>query len=97
VIGATWNAGPLTPAERLALRLAAPMLGLIPAGRLPGLMGETVARQTSRNVRFGIRRNIASVAATAAGVTADAFASAAPTTVPATSPRRCRGGPRPRA
>ena len=43
VIGATWNAGPLTPAERLALRLAAPMLGLIPAGRLPGLMAKASA------------------------------------------------------
>ncbi len=43
VIGATWNAGPLTAGERLALRIAAPMLGLIPAGRLPGLMAKASA------------------------------------------------------
>ncbi|MFC9984105.1 alpha/beta fold hydrolase [Microbacterium keratanolyticum] len=43
VIGATWNAGPLTSVERVALRLAAPALALIPARRLPGLMARASA------------------------------------------------------
>lgn len=43
VIGSTWNAGPLTAAERLGIRLAAPLLRLIPARRLPGLMAEASA------------------------------------------------------
>lgn len=37
VVGATWNAGPLTRAERLQLRIAIPALRLIPASRLPAL------------------------------------------------------------
>jgi pimeloyl-ACP methyl ester carboxylesterase len=43
VVDATWNAGPLTRMERLALRLAAPALGLVPAGILPGLMAKASA------------------------------------------------------
>lgn len=43
VLDSTWNAGPLSSAERLALRLAAPALGLIPARRLPGLMANASA------------------------------------------------------
>lgn len=43
VIDSTWNAGPLTAVERFALRLAAPLLGLIPAARLPGLMARASA------------------------------------------------------
>ncbi|MFI6031959.1 alpha/beta fold hydrolase [Amycolatopsis magusensis] len=43
VVDATWNAGPLTAAERFALKLAAPSLALIPAGRLPGLMARASA------------------------------------------------------
>lgn len=43
VIGATWNAGSLTRVERVALRLAAPALALIPARRLPRLMARASA------------------------------------------------------
>lgn len=43
ILDATWNAGPLTRMERLGLRLAAPALGLVPAGRLPGLMARASA------------------------------------------------------
>lgn len=43
VVGATWNAGPLSRGERFGLRMAAPMLGLIPASRLPGLMANASA------------------------------------------------------
>ncbi|MFK4729089.1 alpha/beta hydrolase [Agromyces mediolanus] len=43
VLDSTWNAGPLSAGERLALRLAAPMLALVPAGRLPGLMARASA------------------------------------------------------
>ena len=42
-IDCTWNAGPLSPFERLALRFAAPSLALIPAGRLPRLMASASA------------------------------------------------------
>ncbi|REJ08218.1 alpha/beta hydrolase [Microbacterium bovistercoris] len=42
-VGSTWNAGPLSAGERLGLRLAAPMLRLIPASRLPGLMADASA------------------------------------------------------
>jgi len=38
VVDSTWNAGPLSRFERIALQLAAPGLSLIPAGRLPRLM-----------------------------------------------------------
>lgn len=43
VVDATWNAGPLTAAERLLLGLAAPALALVPASRLPSLMARASA------------------------------------------------------
>ncbi|MFI6305335.1 alpha/beta fold hydrolase [Amycolatopsis thailandensis] len=43
VVDSTWNAGPLTAAERLLLKFAAPSLALIPASRLPGLMARASA------------------------------------------------------
>src|SRR5690625_4799799 len=43
VLDSTWNAGPLSALERFALRLAAPVLALIPAGRLPRIMARTSA------------------------------------------------------
>ncbi|MBN7793182.1 alpha/beta fold hydrolase [Microbacterium esteraromaticum] len=43
VVDATWNAGPLTGRERFALALAAPMLALIPASRLPRVMARASA------------------------------------------------------
>ncbi|MGO1507623.1 MAG: alpha/beta fold hydrolase [Microbacteriaceae bacterium] len=43
VVDSTWNAGPLTWLERTSLRLAAPLLALIPASRLPGLMATASA------------------------------------------------------
>lgn len=43
VVDATWNAGPLSRLDRIGLGLAAPMLGLIPASRLPGIMARASA------------------------------------------------------
>lgn len=43
VMDSTWNAGPLAWWERLALRLAAPSLALVPARRLPGIMARASA------------------------------------------------------
>ncbi|WP_173924411.1 alpha/beta fold hydrolase [Agromyces sp. Marseille-P2726] len=43
VIDSTWNTGPLSRGERLALRLAAPALALVPASRLPGLLARASA------------------------------------------------------
>lgn len=43
VLDSTWNQGPLNAAERLALRSAAPLLGLVPARRLPALMARASA------------------------------------------------------
>lgn len=43
VLDATWNAGPLTRFESVVLPLAAPLLALIPASRLPRLMAEASA------------------------------------------------------
>ncbi len=43
VIGSTWNRGPLSRLERVALRIAAPALTLIPARRLPGIMARASA------------------------------------------------------
>ncbi|MGP6171670.1 alpha/beta fold hydrolase [Microbacterium sp. A204] len=43
VVDSTWNAGPLTWLERLALRLAAPSLAVIPRSRLPRLMATASA------------------------------------------------------
>lgn len=42
-IDCTWNTGPLSSLERFSLRLAAPSLALIPAGRLPRLMAAASA------------------------------------------------------
>jgi pimeloyl-ACP methyl ester carboxylesterase len=42
-LDSAWNAGPLGRLERLALRLAAPLLSAIPAPRLPGLMARASA------------------------------------------------------
>ncbi|WP_238439430.1 alpha/beta fold hydrolase [Microbacterium sp. JZ31] len=44
VLDATWNAGPLSRPERSALRLAAPILSLIPARALPHLMARASAQ-----------------------------------------------------
>ncbi|MBN6039613.1 alpha/beta fold hydrolase [Amycolatopsis sp. 195334CR] len=43
VIGSTWNAGPLTRAERALLRFAAPALGMLPESRLPRMMAKASA------------------------------------------------------
>ena len=51
VMDSTWNAGPLAWWERLALRLAAPSLALVPAHRLPGLMARASAVTTDAIAR----------------------------------------------
>lgn len=43
VLDSAWNTGPLTRVERFALRLAAPLLSLIPARALPGIMARASA------------------------------------------------------
>ncbi|MFF2276028.1 alpha/beta fold hydrolase [Agromyces sp. NPDC058126] len=43
VLDSTWNAGPLTRLERLALRSAAPLLQLVPARTLPRMMADASA------------------------------------------------------
>lgn len=43
VVGATWNAGPLTRAERIQLRLAMPVLRMIPASQLSVLAAKSSA------------------------------------------------------
>lgn len=43
VLDSTWNSGPLSGFERFALKLAAPMLALVPAKSLPGLMARASA------------------------------------------------------
>lgn len=43
VLDSTWNAGPLSALERFALRLAAPALAVIPAGKLPRIMARASA------------------------------------------------------
>ncbi|GAA3030533.1 alpha/beta hydrolase [Streptosporangium longisporum] len=43
VLDSAWNAGPLSTSERLALRLAAPVLSLIPRSVLPRLMARASA------------------------------------------------------
>lgn len=43
VLDAAWNAGPLSRAERLGLRLARPLLALIPERSLPGIMARASA------------------------------------------------------
>lgn len=43
VMDSTWNAGPVSGLERIALRLAAPALACIPSRVLPGLMARASA------------------------------------------------------
>lgn len=43
VMDSTWNAGPVSALERIALRLAAPALACIPSRMLPGLMARASA------------------------------------------------------
>ncbi|MEV7646791.1 alpha/beta hydrolase [Arthrobacter sp. NPDC089319] len=43
VLGSTWNAGPLKFTERFLLRLAGPMLALVPARSLPKVMAKASA------------------------------------------------------
>lgn len=57
VLDAAWNSGPLTPVERAALRAAAPLLRLIPAGSLPRLMANASA--TTEAARTDLRRAFA--------------------------------------
>lgn len=47
VMDSTWNTGPLSGPERLALRLAAPALALVPAPALPGMMARASAIRPS--------------------------------------------------
>ncbi|MER6172010.1 alpha/beta hydrolase [Streptosporangium sp. NPDC001681] len=54
VIGSTWNTGPLSRTERLLLKLAAPSLAMIPAGRLPGVMADASA--VTESARADVRR-----------------------------------------
>ena len=42
-VDCTWNTGPLTALDRFGLRIAAPSLALVPAGRLPRLMASASA------------------------------------------------------
>lgn len=65
VLDSTWNTGPLNRIERFSLRLAAPSLSLIPAGRLPGVLArasavttEAVERATTVFARMPKRRFI---------------------------------------
>lgn len=57
VLDATWNTGPLTALERTALKAAAPLLGVIPAGSLPSLMAKASA--TTEAARADLRRAFA--------------------------------------
>ncbi|WP_139417625.1 alpha/beta fold hydrolase [Agromyces laixinhei] len=43
VLDSAWNTGPLTRGERVALRLAAPALSLVPGSRLPGMLARASA------------------------------------------------------
>jgi 3-oxoadipate enol-lactonase len=43
VMDSTWNTGPLTSTERFLLKLAAPLLSIIPARSLPALMARASA------------------------------------------------------
>lgn len=51
VVDSTWNAGPLTWLERHALRLAAPLLAMIPRARMPHLMA-TVSATTPDAIAY---------------------------------------------
>jgi len=78
VVDSTWNAGPLSRAERFALRLAAPALAVIPARSLPGLMARAsavtpsaIARTEAVFARMPKRRFLDVWAATASFVDPD--------------------------
>ncbi|QBR89474.1 alpha/beta hydrolase [Microbacterium sp. dk485] len=47
ILDSAWNAGPLSRLDRLALRLAAPLLSLIPASVLPRLMARASAESAN--------------------------------------------------
>lgn len=47
VVDSTWNTGPLSALAQFALQLAAPLLALIPASRLPRLMAKASATTAS--------------------------------------------------
>ncbi|MFG3436553.1 alpha/beta fold hydrolase [Nonomuraea sp. NPDC047897] len=54
VIGSAWNTGLLSGGDRLLLKAAAPMLSLVPAGRLPAMMADASA--TTESARADARR-----------------------------------------
>lgn len=45
VLDATWNTGPLSRAERAGLRIAAPLLSMVPARTLPRMMARASAER----------------------------------------------------
>lgn len=51
VMDASWNTGPLSRGERIALHLAAPALALVPARRLAGIMARASAESACAVVR----------------------------------------------
>lgn len=51
VLDSTWNTGPLSALERLALRISAPALGMIPAARLPRIMARASAETEGARAR----------------------------------------------
>lgn len=51
VLDASWNNGPLSRMEGVALRLAAPLLALVPSSRLPGIMARASAVTASAIAR----------------------------------------------
>lgn len=53
VLDSTWNSGPLTRVERVALRLAAPILQLVPARTLPKLMASASATTGTARSKLG--------------------------------------------
>lgn len=78
ILDSAWNAGPLSRLERVALRLAAPLLSLIPERVLPRLMARAsaesanaIARTEAVFARMPKRRFLDVWAATASFVTPD--------------------------
>lgn len=78
ILDSAWNAGPLSRLERFALRLAAPLLGLIPEGALPRLMArasaesaDAIARTEAVFARMPKRRFLDVWAATTSFITPD--------------------------
>ena len=59
VLDSTWNTGPLSWIERSSLRLAAPLLRLIPARSLPGVMADASA--VTEPARAYLRRAFAAI------------------------------------